>query len=951
MAKKTLKITGIFITSLFLILIILPLVFKGKIVERVKTEINKNLYATVEFGSFRFSLIRNFPNATLSLNDLKIIGVGPFEKDTLAAIDRTTVTIDLFSFFSESGLEIISVRLNKPDILLKVLPNGAYNWDIMKEIDDDEESADAFVLHLKQASISKGNLIYHDDYYNTYIDARNVNGVLRGDLSLDVTTLSTRNATIEAFSLRYEKMPLLSNVAVNLTAEVEANLTDFIFTFRENEALFNELPVRFDGLIGIPEDDIIMDFTFAALRSDFKNFLSIIPAVYAKDFSALKSSGTLELGGFVKGLWTDDEIPGFGLKVGIKDGMFQYPALPASVNNVQLSLDISNPGGNPDFTVVDMPVLKMNLGGNPIDARLNLKTPISDPQIDALMIGRIDLGEVGRYYPLESGTTLRGVIDSDLAARGRMSSIESGRYNEFFAEGHLKVNNFVYSASDLPQTIEISLAEFLFSPQFVSVPGFSMKLGESDLAATGRIDNILGFVLDDQLLTGTFETRSNFFNLNQLMEGMPESDPDQPMQLSVIKVPDNIDFTLRSSFERLLFGNLDITNVAGLIRVAESRASLENLRMNLLGGTMALNGTYSTRDDVPKIDFGLDISQFDIQQAFNAFNTIQQLAPIGKYALGSVSANISMSSLLDKSLSPLLQTLTGQGSLRSPSLSLQETPAMNKLSDLTRVDEFRNLSVSNLSLSFDILDGRVDVKPFDLNFGQSKASVSGSNFFDQTINYVMNVQMPRAQFGGAANQVLDNLVSQAAGKGLQISLGETVFLDVIMKGTFTNPEVSFGLSGVMDDAVDQLRDQLQQKLQDTRDQLRDQLQDQADQARDRVDDQVRETLDDARERLQAELDARANQVMEQANRQADNIRREANTAAERIRAEARQQAQRLEDEASGPIAKAAARRAGETLIREADQRAANLEAEGERNAQRVISEAQQRADRIRAGEE
>ena len=939
--KKAFKISGIIVGSILLLLIVLPFAFKGKIVERVKTEINKNLNATVEFGAFRLSFIRSFPDVLVRVDELKVIGVGPFEKDTLAAIGRTGVTIDLFSLFRESGFEIKSVRLEQPNILLKVLKDGTYNWDIMKESDGDEISEeDAFVLHLKQARIAGGKLIYHDDEITTYVLAEDVNGTLRGDLSMDVTTISTRNANIGAFSLRYGNMPILNKIAVNLTAEIEANLVDYIYTFRENEALFNELPVRFDGLIGLPEEGILMDFTFAALRSEFKDFLSIIPAVYTKDFSALKADGSMELSGFVNGLYTDDEIPGFGILLGVKDGMFQYPDLPASVSNVQLSLNIDNPGKDFDLTVVDMPALRMNLGGNPIEARLNLRTPVSDPQIDALLNGRIDLSQVGNFYPLESGTSLRGIVESDLQARGRMSAIESGRYNDFFAEGHFKVNNMLYSASDLPQTVEVSLAEFFLSPQFVSMPVFAMKFGESDLAASGRIDNILGFVLNDQMLTGSFETRSAFFNLNQLMEETPEETADEPMQLSVIKVPENIDFSLRSRFDRLLFGQLDITNVEGLIRVAESRASLQDVRMNLLGGSLALNGAYSTQGEIPAIDFGLDILQFDIQQAFNAFNTFQVLAPIGRYALGVFSANLSLSSLLDNTLSPLLETMTGAGNLRSPSLSLQGSPAMTKLSDLTRVDAFKQLNIRDLKVAFDFADGKVDVKPFDLNFGQSVAQVSGSTFFDQTIHFLMNIEMPRAQFGGAANQVLDNLLTQAAGKGLNITPGETVNLDVIIKGTFTDPEVSFGLSGVMDDAVDQLRDQVEQRLQD-----------EVDEVRDRVEDQVRETVDEARQKVQAELDARAAQVMEQANRQADNIRREANAGAERIRTEARQQAQRLEDEASGPIAKAAARRAGEALIREADQRAKQVQDEGERNAQRVISEAQLQADRIRSGEE
>lgn len=941
MVKKTLKISGIVLAVLLILLLILPFVFKGKIVEKVKTEINKNLNATVEFGTFRLSLIRNFPNVSLGLDNLKVIGAEPFAKDTLVAIERTHITIDLFSLFGEGAYQIKSISLTRPGLLLKVLKDGTANWDIVKETGEEEETeTEAFVLQLKSLKITEGNIAYLDDEGEIYVVAEDLTGILKGDLSMDVTDISTRNATIGSFSLRYGDMPILTNIAAKLTAEMEANLVDYIFTFRENEFLLNDLPVSFDGMIALPGEDILMDFTFSALQSEFRNFLSILPAVYTKDFSDLKTSGSMELEGFVKGTYNDQETPGFGLKLGVKDGMFQYPQLPASVSNVQLKLDVQNPGKDLDLTVVDMPVLKMNLGGNPIDARLNLKTPVSDPQIDVLLIGRIDLGEAGRYFPLPEGTILKGILDSDLQAQGRLSAIENARYNEFYAEGHFKVNNLQYEGTALPEALEVSQAEFLLAPQFVSMPAFSMKLGESDLSASGRIDNLLGFVLDDQLLKGAFETRSAFFNLNQLMESLPEDTTNAPTELSVIRVPANIDFSLSSGFDRLQFGKLDITNVTGVIRLAEEKAVLEDLRMNLLGGSLALNGLYSTAGDFPEVSLGLNVSQFNIQQAFNAFNTLDILAPIGKYALGNFSASLNLESLLDNTLKPVLESLTGGGSLNSSSLTIQGSPAMTRLADLTRVETFKQIPVRDLMMSFSFEDGRVDVKPFDLKFGQSRATVSGSNFFDRTISYVMNVEMPREQFGGAANQVLNNLVSQAAGKGITITPGQTVNLDVIIGGSFTNPEVSFGLSGVMEDVKDQVRQQLEQRLQDEASQVREQLQ-----------DRVQETTDEARQKIQAELDARADQVMQQARRQADNIRREATAAAEKIRAEARQQAQRLENEASGPIAKAAARRAGEALIREADQRAAQVEAEGERNAQRILTEAQQQADRIRSGEE
>ena len=913
----------------------------------MKSQIHQHIEARVEFGRLRLSLIRNFPNVSVSLSDIRVIGIGPFEADTLASVGRVAIAVDPFSLFANIGYEIQSIRISNPDILLKTLPDGTMNWDIMKDVPEPEllpehHPKEPFVLHLKQFAISQGTLIFDDRQNEMFVAIRNLNSTLRGDLSQDQTTISTRNTTIDSLTVRIGALPVLTRVSLDLTAQVDANLADMVFTFRENQLTLNELPLRFDGTVAMQGDDINLDLTFAALRSEFRDFLSLVPAIFMKDFASLQTEGFLSLDGFAKGIYNENQLPAFGLNLKVENGMFRYPQLPASVNNVMVSAAISNPGGDIDHTVVDIPSFSMVVAGNPVSARMNLRTPVSDPQVDAAVKGKLNLAQVGDFYPLEAGTTLRGLIDADLQVRGRMSYIENRQYERFFAKGRLLVNDVFAKVPAYAHPVEISRAEFILSPRFVNMPVFSMKLGESDLSASGRIDNILGFVLTDQLLTGSFQTTSSFFNLNQLMGGVPAQEtPEEPTQLSVIRVPENIDFTLRSQFDHLMFGNLNITNARGVVVVAEGTAKLENVQMNLLGGQLALNGSYSTKDESPVVDFGLNISNFDVQQAFAMLSTVRILAPVAQFVRGNFSANLNLSSLLTDSLSPVLASLRGAGRLSSGGLAVAGVPAMTQLAELTKVDAFRELSVRDLLLTVAFSDGKIDVQPFDISFAQSVARISGSTFFDQTVSYVMNVEIPRAQFGGAANRVLENLVSQASARGLQITPGEKVNLDVVIGGTITRPEVSFGLSGMMTDAITQIRDQVQQKIDDTRQQVMDR----ADEIRTEVETRVQETADEARQKVQAELDARANQVMEEANSVANRIRSEAHTAAERLRSEARTQAQRLEAEAPGPMAQLAAR----LFIAEADQRAKALEAEADRNATRIVGEAQIRADRIRGG--
>ena len=61
----------------------------------------------------------------------------------------------------------------------------------------------------------------------------------------------------------------------------------------------------------MPEEDIDMDITFKTTKTDFKTLLSLIPAIYMKDFEDVKTSGKLALNGFAKGTYNDSILPAF----------------------------------------------------------------------------------------------------------------------------------------------------------------------------------------------------------------------------------------------------------------------------------------------------------------------------------------------------------------------------------------------------------------------------------------------------------------------------------------------------------------------------------------------------------------------------------------------------------------------------------------------------------------
>ena len=118
--KKTLKITGISFVALLAILLILPFAFKGKIVSAVQTAANKNLKATVSFNpDLSLSLIRNFPNLSLGIDELKIVGKDSFANDTLIHAPHLRLVVDIASVFS--GKEIVIRKIHLQDARANII--------------------------------------------------------------------------------------------------------------------------------------------------------------------------------------------------------------------------------------------------------------------------------------------------------------------------------------------------------------------------------------------------------------------------------------------------------------------------------------------------------------------------------------------------------------------------------------------------------------------------------------------------------------------------------------------------------------------------------------------------------------------------------------------------------------------------------------------------------------
>lgn len=865
--------------------VVLPFIYKDKIIALVKEEANKNLNAKVDFGNFGLSLISSFPDFRLCMENLSVAGINEFEGDTLVFIKELNLDVDIKSVIDGKEVGINAIILDNPRVNARVLKNGKANWDITKPSADTATAAPSepsnFALKLKKLKISDGDIVYNDESSDMLAKLKDLDLDLKGDMTQDNTSLDTE-AEIAALDVVMSGVKYLSKTNVELKAGIDADLKNSRYTFRENELRLNNLFLSFDGWVAMPDGNIDLDLKFDAKKTDFKNFLSLIPAVYAKDFESVKTEGKLALNGFAKGRYNEKMLPAFSLKVLVENAMFKYPDLPKQVDNIFVDVKIDNPGMDADKTVIDISKFSFAIAENPVDMKFLIKTPVSDPDIDGKIAGKINLASVKDAMPLEDAE-LNGKIIADIVLKGKKSSIDKGRYSEFDAKGEFIAMDMKYTAKDLAQAVDIKYAQLKFSPAFVELASFDSKIGKSDFKANGKIENFLDYMFEENgLLKGNFNLNSNLIDLNEFMssdEATTASSASADTSLSVIDVPGNIDFTLTSAIGKLLYDNIEMSNVKGKITIKDKKVALNNLDMNLMDGSMALNGSYDVNNiKKPLVDFDIAVNNFDVTKTFNTFNTVQKLAPVGKYVKGKFSTSLKFKTQLDEKMEPVLNTLTGGGKLNTNKVTLEGFTPVNKVADALKMEKLKKQELNNLNLAYRFENGRVQVEPFDMAFAGFKTQIGGSTGFDQTIDYVMSFEIPRSEFGGQANAVLNNLVSQANSKGANVNVGEKININALIGGTVTNPTVKTDLKDLAKNAMDDLKKRAEEELQKQKEELERKAREEADKLKQEAEKQKKELEDKAKQeadKLKQEAEKKKKEAEEKARQEAEKAKKEA----------------------------------------------------------------------------
>lgn len=809
MVKKILKIVGIVLLLLVVSAFAIPYLFEDQIKAKILKSINESVDANVAFKDADLSLFKSFPKANVSIEKLSIINKAPFAGDTLVAFDELNLKMSVMELFNSDDEPMNIEGVSSKNGLINIIFNkdGLGNFDIALKNKDkkDDGKSKPLALKIKGYEVENFKFKFTDEASKIKMVLDSINHSGTGDFTNDVLDLDTK--TTAKVSMSMDKMNYMNNVAISLDAVLGIDLNKSKYTFKENKAKINELPLEFDGFIQMVDAGQVYDLTFKTPTSSFKNFLGLIPEAYKSNLNDVKTTGDFTVNGFAKGTLSDTTVPKFNIAIASNNASFQYASLPKAVKNIVIDTKIINETGIMNDTYVNLDKLSFAIDQDVFNAKANIKNVATNALVDASLKGTINLGNLSKAYPIKLEKPLSGILKADVTTKFDMASVEKSQYENIKNAGTMSLSGFKY-VDENGKGMNINSAMIAFNPSRVNLQEFKATTGKSDISLTGVLDNFYGFAFRNQELKGNFNMTSNQIAVSDFMTTSEPAKTDAKAAPTAMKIPAFLNCTLTAKANTVLYDNLTLKDCSGKLIVRDQAVTLENVKTNIFGGQIGLNGMVSTKEKISKFNMNLGLNKVDINQTFTQLDMLKKIAPIAGVINGKLNSTIKLSGNLNANeMTPDLKTISGDllGQLLSTTVNPSNSNLLSALGSNIKFLDVSKLNLNDLKAALSFKDGKVTVKPFDIKYQDIKVTVGGTHGFDQLMNYSLKLDVPAKYMGTEANALLAKLSPSDVAKL------DNIPVNASLTGSFSKPKVTTDIKAATTSLVTSLVKQQKQK--------------------------------------------------------------------------------------------------------------------------------------------
>ena len=286
--------------------------------------------------------------------------------------------------------------------------------------------------------------------------------------------------------------------------------------------------------------------------------------------------------------------------------------------------------------------------------------------------------------------------------------------------------------------------------QKVMLKGAAVKIGKSDLLATGAIFNVYDALKFHKPIKAKLDLSSNNLDGNQLINALnvdsdtitiAENDTlssDAPMELFVI--PSNIDFEFNTQLKKVTYGNMLFENVNGAVDIRNKAIHLKNLSMRGLDADMKASLVYHTSNKKKGYTgFDFKLKDVNIGKLVDFIPSLDEVVPMLRSFKGIVNFDAAAEAELDSALNIKIPSLRSAVNIKGDSLVLMDGETFAEISKMMMFKNKKRNLIDSIYVNMTIDKGNVTVYPFVVQMDRYRAAVGGTQDLDMNFKYHISV--------------------------------------------------------------------------------------------------------------------------------------------------------------------------------------------------------------------
>lgn len=312
----------------------------------------------------------------------------------------------------------------------------------------------------------------------------------------------------------------------------------------------------------------------------------------------------------------------------------------------------------------------------------------------------------------------------------------------------------------IEQPVYIPQITFTYSNKDFYIAQSQVRLGNSDFALSGEVQNIGAWLRDKGTLEGELDFVSNHTDVNELMalfsadSGSEEQPADNATaetdttteingEAQPFLVPLGVDVALNTHIKEAVVFNEVAHDLKGKLYVKDGILVLDEMGFVCNAAKLQLTAMYRTpRRNHIYVGFDYHMIDIDIAELIHMIPQLDSIVPMLRSFKGAAEFHLAAETYTNAKYELKPSTLRGACSIFGKDLVVMDNETFSKISKLLLFNKKTENKVDSISAELTVYKKEIDVYPFCVSMDNYMVALGGRHNLDMTFNYDVNVLSP-----------------------------------------------------------------------------------------------------------------------------------------------------------------------------------------------------------------